>query len=135
MQAWYCENPACDNEIPEPTMCCDGHECGCMGKPIEPPVCSEKCFRVMYPHTGQNKRSMAGSLREKAIRREICGLCGKIFEPLDEKDFEGMCPQCEMKHEDDVHVSQKTIEGLCSWCGCTPVFCECVGKREACDGE
>ena len=33
----------CSKEI-EVQMCCSGHECSCMGKPVEPPVCSEKCF-------------------------------------------------------------------------------------------
>jgi len=39
----YCQNPECENEIAEPIMCCSGHECGCMGLPIEPPVCSTEC--------------------------------------------------------------------------------------------
>lgn len=28
----------------EPTMCCSGFECGCMGMPIEPIMCSKKCW-------------------------------------------------------------------------------------------
>jgi len=36
----YCE--ICNKEI-EIRMCCSGHECSCMGQPIDPPVCSEKC--------------------------------------------------------------------------------------------
>ena len=28
-------------------MCCDGRECGCMGQPVEPPLCSsERCWNV-----------------------------------------------------------------------------------------
>lgn len=27
----------------EPEYCCDGRECGCFGRPIEPPVC-DKCW-------------------------------------------------------------------------------------------
>ena len=27
-------------------MCCDGHECGCMGKPIDPVVCSYGCGMI-----------------------------------------------------------------------------------------
>ena len=30
-----------------PQMCCDGFMCGCMGQPIDPPVCSEKCYNIM----------------------------------------------------------------------------------------
>ena len=33
----------CGEEI-EVTMCCSGRDCGCMGMPTEPPVCSEKCY-------------------------------------------------------------------------------------------
>ena len=32
----------CGEEI-EVQLCCSGFECGCMGLPVEPPVCSEKC--------------------------------------------------------------------------------------------
>ncbi len=38
---WYNE---CKKEIPEPLSCCSGMDCGCMGQPIEPPFCSNKCF-------------------------------------------------------------------------------------------
>lgn len=45
----------CGAEI-EVTMCCSGRDCGCMGQPTEPPVCSEKChdelmnnFEKYYP--------------------------------------------------------------------------------------
>ena len=27
-----------------PGMCCSGRECGCMGRPIDPVVCSMECF-------------------------------------------------------------------------------------------
>jgi hypothetical protein len=28
----------------EPKMCCSGRDCGCMGMPIEPVICSEECY-------------------------------------------------------------------------------------------
>lgn len=31
----------------EPKMCCSGRECGCMGLPTEPIVCSEKCYYAL----------------------------------------------------------------------------------------
>lgn len=36
----------CEKEFwgKEPTMCCSGRECGCMGMPTEPVVCSEECY-------------------------------------------------------------------------------------------
>lgn len=37
----YCD--ICGTEI-EVQMCCSGRECGCMGLPVEPPVCSEECY-------------------------------------------------------------------------------------------
>lgn len=27
-------------------MCCDGSMCGCMGMPVEPPVCSTECYDI-----------------------------------------------------------------------------------------
>lgn len=33
----------CEKEI-DIRMCCSGRECGCMGQPIEPPVCSSECY-------------------------------------------------------------------------------------------
>lgn len=36
----------CDKEFEgeEPKMCCSGKECGCMGLPLEPIVCSNECY-------------------------------------------------------------------------------------------
>jgi hypothetical protein len=34
----YCDNIV-DNYVPE--GCCSGRDCGCMGMPIEPPICDE----------------------------------------------------------------------------------------------
>lgn len=33
----------CGTEI-EVQLCCSGRECGCMGQPIEPPVCDSPCY-------------------------------------------------------------------------------------------
>jgi len=38
---------------PEPLMCCDGNQCGCMGLPIDPVVCSEECYdNLMSKYNG-----------------------------------------------------------------------------------
>lgn len=39
----------CGKSIPgyEPHYCCNGHECGCYGLPMEPPVCDE-CWDNKY---------------------------------------------------------------------------------------
>jgi len=33
----------CEVEI-EVQMCCSGYQCGCMGMPVDPPVCSGECY-------------------------------------------------------------------------------------------
>ncbi|RJE88606.1 hypothetical protein D3P07_11465 [Paenibacillus sp. 1011MAR3C5] len=40
----------CDAQVYdyEPQMCCDGRECGCMGKPLEPPLCSTECEEKVF---------------------------------------------------------------------------------------
>jgi len=36
----------CGTTIPDydPKMCCSGRECGCMGQPTEPAICSDECW-------------------------------------------------------------------------------------------
>ena len=41
----FCE--ICGNEI-EIKMCCSGKDCGCLGIPIDPPVCSEICYQKYF---------------------------------------------------------------------------------------
>ena len=38
---YYCGKEMTDDDYDnwEPPMCCSGHECGCQGKPTEPPCC------------------------------------------------------------------------------------------------
>jgi hypothetical protein len=57
MSKYYCENPDCDNEIPEPVMCCSGRDCGCMGLPIYPPVCSVECYNKIYGNNVSHETS------------------------------------------------------------------------------
>lgn len=38
-----------DFKGPEPLMCCSGRECGCMGMPVDPIVCSDACYHAL-PH-------------------------------------------------------------------------------------
>ena len=42
----------------EPQMCCSGYMCGCMGLPIEPPVCSTDCWDVVM---SRNPRAKQGA--------------------------------------------------------------------------
>jgi hypothetical protein len=38
----------------EPIVCCSGFECGCMGLPNEPVVCSVKCYDVIMKKGNNN---------------------------------------------------------------------------------
>lgn len=35
----------CGKEI-EVRACCSGRDCGCMGQPIDPPVCNSECYDI-----------------------------------------------------------------------------------------
>lgn len=39
----------CKNKMPyyKIRLCCSGHECGCYGLPVDPPVCSGLCFSFL----------------------------------------------------------------------------------------
>jgi len=41
---YYCEHIICNNEIAKPEYCCNTFDCGCQGRPIQPPICSNKCY-------------------------------------------------------------------------------------------
>lgn len=44
----------CDKPVEgyEPQHCCSGHMCGCRGLPIEPAICSEKCWDTLNHKPG-----------------------------------------------------------------------------------
>lgn len=47
----------------KPLMCCSGHECGCMGQPTNPCVCSKKCSNALLDNIGmemEERRKAAG---------------------------------------------------------------------------
>jgi predicted nucleic acid-binding Zn ribbon protein len=40
---YYCM--VCGKELDyEPQLCCSGRDCGCLGMPVDPPVCSNECY-------------------------------------------------------------------------------------------
>ena len=45
----------CCKPVPdyEPSFCCNGRECGCMGQPTEPCVCSDACADALYNGIGK----------------------------------------------------------------------------------
>jgi len=58
----HCE--ICGTEI-ELQGCCSGFECGCMGQPVEPPVCSEKCYNTFFSKEYND---------EKKSKQSICSI-------------------------------------------------------------
>jgi hypothetical protein len=54
----------CEKEVLdyEPQMCCSGHDCGCMGQPVEPCLCSIECSRALFRYDGsiEERRIKAG---------------------------------------------------------------------------
>ncbi len=54
----------CDKPLDyEPEYCCDGHDCGCRGLPIYPPVCSNACSDACLENIGkpmEERRLIAG---------------------------------------------------------------------------
>ena len=47
----------------EPLTCCTGFECGCMGRIIEPIVCSNECFDIVINMSNPNQPQQAGEIR------------------------------------------------------------------------
>ena len=55
----------CGIEVPdyEPKYCCDGRECGCMGQPVDPCICSNRCWDALIKYIGhpyEERRKLAG---------------------------------------------------------------------------
>ena len=46
-EKYYCT--VCEKELDgyDPQMCCSSYDCGCMGQPTNPPICSEVCWDKM----------------------------------------------------------------------------------------
>jgi len=40
-------------KVEKPKMCCSGTDCGCMGFPIDPVVCSDECFISLKTKTSK----------------------------------------------------------------------------------
>ena len=45
----------CNKFVPdyEPKFCCNGSDCGCMGQPTEPCVCSDICANALFNGIGK----------------------------------------------------------------------------------
>lgn len=55
----------CHKPVPdyEPEYCCSGKECGCLGLPIYPCVCSPECDKAIF--------DIDGSFEDRRIRHNI----------------------------------------------------------------
>lgn len=51
----YCMVCSKEFQGEEPRMCCSGRDCGCMGLPIEPIVCSDECYDIIINGKGIKK--------------------------------------------------------------------------------
>lgn len=69
---------------PEPKMCCSGRDCGCMGLPVEPIVCSKECYEKGIP---PQKGDSGGTV--EAIN-DPCPHCGKELS----RDRNLCCREC-----------------------------------------
>lgn len=60
----------CGEPLPDyvPLMCCSGRDCGCMGLPSEPPVCSSECLDIEFNKHNQD------------IKNEVKVILDKIFD-------------------------------------------------------
>lgn|SRR5574340_45679 len=54
VKKWECL--ICHKPVPEykPKYCCNGVDCGCMGQPIEPCVCSDTCYEAVMKGIGKS---------------------------------------------------------------------------------
>lgn len=55
-----CGKPVTDHE---PKYCCSGHDCTCMGEPIDPCTCSVECEAAVFDYIGfsfDERRKKAG---------------------------------------------------------------------------
>lgn len=65
-------------EGPEPLMCCSGRDCGCMGMPVDPIICSVKCYYKL-PHM-RNKKEQVKKDRISEYGFILNNLIGTEFE-------------------------------------------------------
>jgi hypothetical protein len=51
----------------EPRTCCSGRDCGCMGMPIDPIICSEECYYNL-PHMKNRKPNPESPQKEEPLQ-------------------------------------------------------------------
>lgn len=39
-----------------PQFCCNAYDCGCQGKPVEPPICSKECYEKWEQGTPEERK-------------------------------------------------------------------------------
>ena len=53
-EKYYCE--VCGKELIDynPQFCCNAFDCGCQGKPTNPPICSNECWDKLMEDSKNN---------------------------------------------------------------------------------
>lgn len=86
----------CEKEI-EIQMCCDGYMCGCMGMPIEPPLCdSNVCFVAWEQKQLKDEALSLLCIPFKLHGTNKCEAKPSVVNPMDgEPDYNCDNPKCE----------------------------------------
>lgn len=102
----------CQKPVPdyEPQMCCSGRECGCMGQPTEPCLCSKECGDALFDGKG-------GDYDERRKRHGI-----DIWKPdaaIDTAEDHTLVPEAIQS----ARIKWQIENGLCAMCavGDSPV--------------
>lgn len=78
---------------PEPQMCCDGRECGCMGMPVDPVICSPACWEALTAEATRGNAVLFGGTGKLVL----CSDC-KIPVTHSSEIQQGMCFACQYHH-------------------------------------
>lgn len=70
---------------PEPVICCSGRDCGCMGMPIDPIVCSKEC----YENLPNKKKDGGKEVGEHKVSDELITTVAMVGVCFDKN-----CPYC-----------------------------------------
>jgi hypothetical protein len=103
----------CNTEFegPEPVMCCSGRDCGCMGLPVDPIICSIKCYNNL-PHM-KNQKEQAKTDRINEYGSILNNLIGTEFEIASAKAIRNI--YINSFRIDDYHSRHKIKRKYLNW--------------------
>lgn len=84
----HCQKPVCDYT---PQICCDGFQCGCMGRPTEPCVCSTECWNALLNHRQMTAEKVTQQMTNGAALHapKLGRIIDSIFAPFAEAIRDG----------------------------------------------